>query len=263
MAAVDWRTIRAVDCDLSDKARRNLAVEFGGAVTLGELDAKSDVDLLRTANIGRKTLDEVRTVISALRDSYPAPAGLFLPPAPIDWALLGQAVEFYKSKGYEYVEAPWAVSRAAVDVTCPNPAYAAEVDGLGCLVGSAEQSFLQLDLAGKLPKGRYVALTPCFRLGDNGDALHHPYFMKVELYANVQNEMAFIHMMSHAGIFLRSVLGEEGVKQVNGVKTEEGYDIELNGIEIGSYGIRGHGEHHWTYGTGLAEPRFSQARAAG
>ena len=43
------------------------------------------------------------------------------------------------------------------------------------------------------------------------------------------------------------------------VKTEEGLDIELNGIEIGSYGYRSYKDFHWIYGTALAEPRFSLA----
>jgi hypothetical protein len=43
------------------------------------------------------------------------------------------------------------------------------------------------------------------------------------------------------------------------VKTEIGHDIELNGIEIGSYGWRQNQDIIWAYGTGLAEPRFSIA----
>jgi hypothetical protein len=43
------------------------------------------------------------------------------------------------------------------------------------------------------------------------------------------------------------------------VATDEGYDININGIEVGSYGFREIGDFMWVYGTGLAEPRFSQA----
>jgi hypothetical protein len=42
------------------------------------------------------------------------------------------------------------------------------------------------------------------------------------------------------------------------VKTNIGYDLELNNIELGSYGVRKYGQLHWVYGTGLAEPRFSK-----
>jgi len=40
-------------------------------------------------------------------------------------------------------------------------------------------------------------------------------------------------------------------------RTAIGWDLNLYGQEIGSYGIRKLGGHHWVYGTGLAEPRFS------
>jgi hypothetical protein len=46
---------------------------------------------------------------------------------------------------------------------------------------------------------------------------------------------------------------------LNIVQTEIGHDIELNSIEIGSYGWRQHRDIIWAYGTGLAEPRFSIA----
>ena len=37
-------------------------------------------------------------------------------------------------------------------------------------------------------------------------------------------------------------------------------DLEIAGIEVGSYGIRHHElVGHWAFGTGLAEPRYSQA----
>jgi hypothetical protein len=41
--------------------------------------------------------------------------------------------------------------------------------------------------------------------------------------------------------------------------TPEGIDLVLNGIEVGSYGVRTVGNRTWTYGTGLALPRFTVA----
>jgi hypothetical protein len=41
--------------------------------------------------------------------------------------------------------------------------------------------------------------------------------------------------------------------------TSEGIDLYLNGIEVGSYGIRKHNSYQWVYGTGLALPRFDKA----
>lgn len=46
------------------------------------------------------------------------------------------------------------------------------------------------------------------------------------------------------------------------VDTDEGFDLQLGGIEIGSYGKRHHDSFGpWAYGTGLALPRFSVAKA--
>lgn len=42
-------------------------------------------------------------------------------------------------------------------------------------------------------------------------------------------------------------------------KVDYGYDLLLSGIEVGSYGFREYKNNKWIYGTGLAEPRFSQA----
>ena len=48
------------------------------------------------------------------------------------------------------------------------------------------------------------------------------------------------------------------------VKTDEGYDLEINGIEVGSYGARYHAKiGWWAYGTGLAEPRYTTAMNKG
>lgn len=283
MADVNWRTIRASDCELSVKASVALLTDFGPEVTLGEIASKTDIELVRSSNIGRKTLKEIREMIDFFAAEYPDPPAqppVFIPHANIDWGLLARAVAFYQSQGYKYVEMPWAVSPESVAITCPDPAFTGAVEGLGSLVGSAEQAFLHMDLAGKLGKGRFVALTPCFRLGDYDDDLHHPYFMKVELYVNDAQDvgakvsgdtqasgdcgpfLAYLHMLSIVGQFNRAVLGEDEIEGVHGVETSEGCDVELNGIEIGSYGIREHNGHVWVYGTGVAEPRFSQARAA-
>jgi hypothetical protein len=187
----------------------------------------------------------------------------FLPHAPIDWTLLAQAVSYYQSAGYTYVEAPWAVSPESVEITCPKPEYTAEVVGLGSLVGSAEQSLLHLDLAGHLdPQKTYCALTPCFRLGDNGDALHHPYFMKVELYTRMRINTDYTDLRIDAMAFFQALLSASENRRLKIIPTIEGCDLELNGIEIGSYGVREHHGHIWVYGTGIAEPRFSQARAS-
>jgi hypothetical protein len=151
-----------------------------------------------------------------------------------------------------------------VAITCPNPQFTARVDHLGSLVGSAEQSLLHLDLAGKLKPGAYVACSPCFRLGDAADDLHFPTFMKVELYRNDHDLFQYLKMLKDAGDLFRE-LGAQA-EDLAAPQTDQGIDITLGGIEIGSYGLRTHESedrslHHWTYGTGLALPRFSQALA--
>lgn len=265
MAAADWRTIRVADCELSVRTCRVLAAEHGEDVTLGDLAIKTDAELVRSPNIGRRTLREINEMILIMKHTYPEaspPPPVFIPSAEIDWSLLGRAVEFYKARGYTYVEAPWAVSEQTLAITCPNPRFAARVDTLGALVGSAEQSFLHMDLAGELGPGSFVACTPCFRLGDHEDGLHFPYFMKVELYRNDHDVMAMLRMLADAGELFRD-LGAPS-EALLAPQTDQGVDITLNGIEVGSFGLRTHESadgslHHWTYGTGLALPRFSQA----
>ena len=192
----------------------------------------------------------------------------------IDYERLGKAVGYYRNLGFQPVEAPWAVSYRAVDLTCPPDGKYYELKentgrNKGYLVASGEQSFLQMILDGKLPKGRHQCLTPCFR-GDILDELHHRWFMKLELihylgdvddhWDLVAEELTDAAM----GFFSQYLVAVE-------VPTVPERDLDIPGttwdicmdnprIELGSYGVR----HHpligtWIYGTGLAEPRFSQA----
>ncbi len=186
-------------------------------------------------------------------------------PPIIDYGRLGAAIAFYQEKGYRLVEVPWAVRPEVVALTCPNPKYTGIVDHLGAMVGSAEQSFLQMEIDGLLEPGKYVACTPCIRLGDHEDDLHFPYFMKVELYSNV-GILDYLKMLGHAGECFRRFGASKDDLSVE--QTEDGYDINVKGIEVGSYGLRkvlapGSTERTiaWAYGTGLAEPRFGQALA--
>jgi hypothetical protein len=186
----------------------------------------------------------------------------------IDWSLVGRAVDYYESAGFKYVEVPWVVDAATVMVTLPagkRPMRASchydERDDL-MFVGSAEQSFLQMMLDGKLAPGSYVTASPCFR-DDEVDELHFKDFFKVELIV-VLNHMApyeYVRSLAvEADVFFRRT-GTLPAEHLRMVETPIGLDIELGGIEIGSYGARYYEGHHWVYGTGLAEPRFSQAMA--
>ena len=180
--------------------------------------------------------------------------------------MLGQAVSEYVSRGYRYVECPWSVERDVVAQTCPNMdrtfrlAYGRETDRVhpwhddsNFLVGSAEQSFLSLDLE----PGHYVGVTPCFRWEYETNLFYQHMFMKVELFVN-HEEADLGHVMADA-YEVMSMLGN--TREIKHVQTEEGYDFNLFGIEVGSYGERATVKQSWIYGTGLALPRFSVALA--
>lgn len=171
----------------------------------------------------------------------------------IDWQLLADAVHYYEYEGFEYVEVPYFV---------PDQIAAKTFEGNGLLiagtrntlVGSAEQSFL--DVISQT--GRYVAVTPCFRREPHYNELSQPHFMKVELFDN-RPEANVDEMLRLCATFMA-----RRCPDIEIVRTDIGFDIMLNGIEVGSYGERhfvdGACDLRWVYGTGLALPRFSLGR---
>jgi len=176
--------------------------------------------------------------------------------AAVDWAKLGAAMSFYEGRGYTPIEVPWVVDPATIRMTSSEPYWPTQG---GALVASAEQSFLQLCNDGKLTPGQYVACSPCFR-NDEPDDLHLPYFMKVELFVlyndnNVSQTNAAIIGMDAQKFFSKYT----DFENLPFERTDQGLDITLGGIEIGSYGVRTVNGLTWTYGTGIAEPRFSEA----
>src|SRR3989338_4820259 len=176
----------------------------------------------------------------------------------MDLELITFAETFYQSKGYQKIDVPWAIDKDVLDITLP--AGKKGVDLLDKkLVGSAEQSYLQLLKEKKILTGKYVATTPCFR-DDNIDELHQHYFLKTELiHIYLQGnrvEKDIEKIINDALEFFRFFL------PVKKQQTDIGYDIvdERDGIELGSYGIRQHqfSENYkvqWVYGTGIALPR--------
>lgn len=172
----------------------------------------------------------------------------------IDYSRLDRSINFYSDKGFKRIESPWTVTKAVSAITKPEGAVDWEISGKNkVLVASAEQGFLYLYLKGFLPKGTYQSISPCFR-DEPFDLTHTKYFIKNELiitdYVN-DNSLDFI--VKCAKEFYEKELQHE----VMIVKTNEGYDLEVDGIEIGSYGIRSCDYLEWIYGTGLAEPRFT------
>lgn len=189
----------------------------------------------------------------------------------IDYALLGDALRQYQDEGYTYVEVPWIVPKHDIRVTLPSPIPFIEAvlhqdddddmshtayRSLGGLVGSAEQGFLSMNLR----PGRYCAVTPCFRHEKETNLFYQTGFMKLELFDNTK-EGDWLKMMQDAETVLSELIDDEDVT-ITQVKTPEGADLEIAGIEIGSFGKRAHPDYgEWVYGTGLALPRFSVAVA--
>jgi seryl-tRNA synthetase len=176
---------------------------------------------------------------------------------PISWNLVAKALDLYQNLGYKYVEAPWVVSPEATRATIPEglSACGMQYDGQskGDLVGSAEQGFAQLMIDGAIGPGRWVAAGPCFRW-EAFDTTHQMTFFKVELI-EIARKPLLEDMITDASRVLYKLTGHYPEM----VKTPEGYDLEVNGVEVGSYGLRSFKDVTWAYGTGLALPRTTNA----
>lgn len=170
----------------------------------------------------------------------------------IDYSKIAAALDFYQSKGYAYIEVPWIVTHEAMLITSPGGKRFFNTFA-GDLVSSGEQSFLQLRET--LKAGLYCCATPCFRDERPVDSLHRQYFFKVELIEVNPKEPidSVLAMIEHAKEFFGEYV------KVEVVETDIGKDIFGNGLELGSYGNRFYEGFNWTYGTGCAEPRLSQA----
>lgn len=173
--------------------------------------------------------------------------------ANVNWSRITRAIDFYVDRGYRYIEVPWLVGEEAYSITSP-PDKEREWfrTHKGHPVASGEQSFLELLLKGK-DVGKAVCCTPCFRSEPVLDELRHLHFMKVELIS--APDVDFGTLMLDAWKFLESEgLVVEWMKQIDG-----SIDLveKITGIELGSYGVRNTESFTWSYGTGLAEPRYS------
>lgn len=183
----------------------------------------------------------------------------------INYSLLAQSVTYYKSLGYERVEAPWLVSEEISNITKPIEAAQYVVtknDKRKAFVASGEQSFLYMISKGQLPHGKYQTITPCIR-NDNFDETHVKYFIKNELiiwddFLTTDSCIKHVHeILDDAKSFFKYVSCNFDLLNIVETEKDKSYDIYYNGIEIGSYGYRKSLMGPWVYGTGLAEPRFS------
>ena len=164
-----------------------------------------------------------------------------------EYKYLADAQQFYTSMGYEPIKVPWRVSATAIRMTGANPREPG-----GDVIGSAEQGFLQMILDGVIAPGECQSISPCFR-DDVPDALHQPEFMKLELAIIGDDFSNFdMNIQDDALAFFMRYSDDICVNPEN-------QDIELNGIELGSYGKKKIEHTTLHYGTGIAEPRFSYA----
>lgn len=193
----------------------------------------------------------------------------------IDWSIIAKIIEFHTDKvGRTYIEVPWLVSDEALMITHPkDKAVATQLGFYTNIVGSAEQSFIQMMIDDKLNAGQYITASPCFR-NDPEDKLHQRHFFKIELINvlpaepgsgrrhSTESEVQFMALRALDGLYEVTHYSEHDRFGI--VRTHEGLDITLNGIEVGSYGYRtavlGGCPRHWIYGTAIAEPRYSIAR---
>ena len=175
----------------------------------------------------------------------------------INWDWIGKAVQHYTDNEFIYKEAPWNVSEEAIITTIPNGRYPLKINhkflNLGYLVGSAEQSFIEMMLHDELSAGKYCAAGPCFR-DEDIDEWHSYTFFKVELIEVNPNSKNIFEIMDCAKDFMETL----GNCKIIVEKTDEGFDLIYKGIELGSYGYRTSKNFNWIYGTGLALPRFSK-----
>jgi hypothetical protein len=175
----------------------------------------------------------------------------------IDYGRIDRSINFYENCGFSRIESPWTVTKEISGITKPEGKTDWEILGKNkVLVASGEQSFLYLYLKGFLPKGKYQTITPCFR-DEAFDKTHTKYFIKNELIiTDVVSEKSLDNIIHYCKQFFESELKVDVFVK----KTEIGYDLEVNGIEIGSYGIRSCEYLDWVYGTGVAEPRLTMIK---
>jgi aspartyl-tRNA synthetase len=180
----------------------------------------------------------------------------------IDWRLIATAQNYYESLGYQYIETPWIVPTTYTEKTKPfkDKSFVLDSDLFknqsNELVGSAEQAFLYLIDNEKMKPGKYLSISPCFRT-DDYDELHQPWFLKLELIIVEPTDKDAVNSILEDSFNFFRTITTGNLEIIN--LPDKSYDINLNGIEIGSYGLRAINNTNYIYGTGLALPRFNIA----
>lgn len=172
-----------------------------------------------------------------------------------------KAESFYRFMGYQLVEVPWAVTPQYAMIAKPdNKPLLPLFDSGQYLVASAEQSFASSQYLDS-NEGKFVATTPCFRDEKCRETYHQRCFLKTELFVPAPlKPMAMIDDMIYDASHLMSELLHIKAERLKIVEVSDNQkDLYLNGIEVGSYGLREWNGWSWVYGTGLATPRLFQA----
>lgn len=173
----------------------------------------------------------------------------------INATLLYSAMAFFKGRGYQFITVPMLVDEDIVKLTLP-PNRIPKFHADKCYVGSAEQSIYQLIKEGKDLPPKILAITPCQRDEETLDDLHQEIFLKIEL-ACTDNTMSY-HDIANDVMYFYSQFTDKA-KIIDFTDFDNSCDIEINSIEVGSYGQREYMGRSINFGTGLALPRFTQA----
>lgn len=178
-------------------------------------------------------------------------------------------LSYWKQRQYQYVALPWMAPEIVMAHTRPDNAATPEPrTNEGALVASGEQSFLWLDDQEQLDPtaAGFVGWTPCFRHEHAYDERHHHYFMKAELFVPVYDDPrgCLDTLIANVTNSWRALAISEGRRDVLPECLTTGpdsMDLLVNGVELGSFGIRQRlsGRGLYLYGTALAEPRWSLA----
>lgn len=183
----------------------------------------------------------------------------------IDYEVLASACKFYSYYGYSQIETPWLVSEKSALATALDDSRGGTyvTDDGQHLVYSAEQGFVQMVLSGQLEPGKnYFSLSPCFRSGVPGGT-HSKTFVELGLFSYFNNNRKDLASQA-VNQFVEDAreLFATRIKVLTRiVPITTGYNIEdVDGLELGSYGIKIIDGLYCTYGTGIALPRISIAR---
>jgi phosphoribosyl-ATP pyrophosphohydrolase len=180
----------------------------------------------------------------------------------VKYCIISDAERFYETNGFTPCHLPWAVDKQSIDATIP-PEKTPDMLGNMYLVGSAEQAFVQEIREGRLDNNKcYVSTTPCFRQEPVLDKTHFRYFMKTELFCALYRPTTELIKKEVERFLTIAYRFFSRYLQVSVVTTVEGYGYDIvspSNVELGSYGYRTAGDLTWIFGTGVAEPRLSDA----